>query len=108
MLPPVTEQTPDSPSANLSPTYQLADMLVREQGGIRAFILSRRADGVAWRRIARDLYMATDTRIDVAHETLRIWVARDAGDPSDQRPDPTDVDDQPEPNGDTEPEARAS
>jgi len=73
MLPPVTEQLPDEPSAQTTPTYQLADLLVREQGGIRQFVASRRLEGMSWRRVARDLYLATDKRIDVAHETLRNW-----------------------------------
>lgn len=87
MLHPVTEQTPDEPS-QLSPTYQLADLLLREQGGIRQFVLSRRLDGMSWRKVARDVYLATGERIDVAHETLRNWFPGD------------------EPNG--EPEAKAS
>jgi hypothetical protein len=73
MLLPVTEQLPDQPSIDTSPTYQLADLLVQDQGGIKAFVLGRRAKGVAWRKIARDLYEATDKRVDVAHETLRNW-----------------------------------
>jgi hypothetical protein len=56
-----------------TPTYQLADLLLRERGGIVDFVASRRIDGMAWRRIARELYLATDKRIDVAHETLRNW-----------------------------------
>lgn len=94
----MTEDASAQPE-QLSPTYQLADLLLRESGGIRAFVERRRIDGVAWRRIARDLYLATDKRIDVAHETLRNWF------PTDPRLQPGDVD--PEPNGDT-PEAKAS
>lgn len=58
---------------DLSPTYQLADLLLKEQGGVAQFVASRRIDGMSWRRVARDLYLATDKRIDVAHETLRNW-----------------------------------
>lgn len=91
----MTDDTSSNPADAPSPTYQLADLLLHAEGGIRKFVLSRRADGVAWRRIARDLYLATEKRIDVAHETLRSWFPGE----------PVTVDD--EPNGDT-PEAKAS
>ena len=84
-------EAPSGQPTDLSPTYQLADLLLRESGGIAKFVASRRIDGVAWRRIARDLYLATDKRIDVAHETLRNWFPVD-----------------PRANGDTTPETRAS
>lgn len=50
---------------------RLADHLL--DGGLDEFVLSRRAQGRAWRFIARDLYEATDRGIDVTYETLRGW-----------------------------------
>lgn len=69
----MTEQLPDDPAEGLSPTYQLADLLLKEGGGVRRFVVSRRLNGVPWRKVARQLYEATNRRIDVTHETLRNW-----------------------------------
>ncbi len=70
---------PSSPTASLTPTHQLADLLLDE--GLREFVFSRRRAGVAWRKVARDLYERTDKRIDVAHETLRNWFPDASPDP---------------------------
>jgi hypothetical protein len=45
-------------------------MLVDDLDG---FVLTRREQGRAWRLIARDLYDATDGKVDVTYETLRSW-----------------------------------
>jgi len=58
---------PDS----LTPTYRLADNLLG--GNLHEFVTSRRAQGLAWRRIAHALWEATDGEVDVTYETLRSW-----------------------------------
>ena len=60
----------------MTPTEQLAEMILGEP--VRDWIEKRRARGTSWRFIARDLYESTSGRIDVTHETLRNWVAKDA------------------------------
>lgn len=76
-------------------------------GRLEATLRAQRAEGVSWEEMARRLY--AEHHAPISGATLRSW-GKQLGipDPSDQRPEPTDVDDQPEPNGDTEPEARAS
>lgn len=59
-----------------TPTFQLADMLLPE--GLPSFVAERRAAGRSWRRLARDIYDATDQRIDVSFETLRGWFSDEA------------------------------
>lgn len=54
----------------LPPLGQLADHLL--PGGLAAFIDQRRPD-TPWHRIARDLWQATDSRIDVSHQTVISW-----------------------------------
>ena len=55
---------------NGTPLQRLAGMLVDDLDG---FVLTRREQGRAWRLIARDLYDATDGKVDVTYETLRSW-----------------------------------
>lgn len=62
-----------------SPTYQLADYLLRRRGGLDAWVRTRRDTGRSWRLISRELYVATQGRIDVTHETLRLWFLEDNG-----------------------------
>lgn len=50
---------------------RLADALLGDEGPLERFVRSRRAEGVSWRMIARELYERTD--VDVVHETLRLW-----------------------------------
>ena len=57
--------------ADLTPTRRLADLLL--DGGLDDFVLSRRSENVAWRRIERDLFLATDGQVDISFETLRQW-----------------------------------
>lgn len=61
-----------------TPTQRLADMLLAPDS-IEAFVRTRRAEGMAWRRIAQRLYEATGGEIDVTFETLRIWYPDEAG-----------------------------
>jgi len=56
-----------------SPLRRLADTLLEE--GLTAFVESRRADGMSWRLIARDLREQTDCSVDVTEQTLRTWFA---------------------------------
>ena len=60
----------------MTPTQQLAEMILGEP--IEAWIAKQRADGIAWRIVARNRYGATNGRIDVTHETLRNWSEKDA------------------------------
>lgn len=53
-----------------TPTQQLADVLLG--GGLEEFVRSRRP-GRSWRLIARDLWEATNHRVDVTYETVRGW-----------------------------------
>lgn len=59
-----------------TPTQRLADHELGEP--LAARVERDRKAGKAWRVIARDLYVETQGRIDVTHETLRGWF-RDAG-----------------------------
>lgn len=53
----------------MTATQRLADHLL--DGQLGEYVLSRRAKGDSWRRIALDL--RDDIGIDVTHETLRSW-----------------------------------
>jgi hypothetical protein len=57
-----------------TPTQHLADVLLDES--LDAFVLSRRP-ARSWRLIARDLYDATEGKVDVTYETLRSWYSGD-------------------------------
>lgn len=56
-----------------TPSHRLADVLLGDDGPLETFVRSRRADGIAWRLIARDVYEATDKQVDLTYETLRSW-----------------------------------
>jgi hypothetical protein len=56
-----------------TPTWRLLDHLLA--GGLDAFVHDRRAQGVPWRVIARDLHAATG--VDVTQEALRTWYLQD-------------------------------
>ena len=58
-----------------SPLKQLASILLGDDGPVERFINERRAQGVAWRKVTRELYEATDRKIDISHETAREWVS---------------------------------
>lgn len=53
-----------------SPTQQLATLILGQP--LADFCRSRRPEK-SWRLIARDLYNATNGRIDVSPEMLRVW-----------------------------------
>lgn len=57
--------------AHRSPFKRLADRLLGES--VDDFIVSRRANGDSYRRIARALLDATDGEIDVTEATVRAW-----------------------------------
>lgn len=65
--------------ASPTPTHQLADLLLGDAGPLERFVRERRAAGVAWRVVARELYEATDQRVDVTFETLRTWFPEASG-----------------------------
>lgn len=56
-----------------TPNHRLADILLGDSGPLEDFVRDRRATGRAWRLIARDLYEATQSEVDLTHETLRSW-----------------------------------
>lgn len=60
---------PDSSPA--TPSQRLASHYLGQD--VRAWINERRAEGVAWRWIARELAEATDGTVDVTHESVRSW-----------------------------------
>lgn len=51
--------------------HQLADARLGADGPLGSFVRSRRAAGLSWRRIERDLLDRTG--VDVTGETLRTW-----------------------------------
>lgn len=60
-----------------TPTAQLADILLGDDGPLEQFVRNKRAERRSWRLISRDLYEATDHHVDVTHETLRSWYPDD-------------------------------
>lgn len=54
-------------------SHRLADVLLADDGPLERFVADRRAVGRSWRLIARDLYEATSTEVDLTYETLRSW-----------------------------------
>lgn len=57
--------------ANPTPTQVLASLLIGQPIG--DWITAKRAEGVTWRQMARDLREATDDQIDITGEALRLW-----------------------------------
>lgn len=51
--------------------HELADLKLGRP--VTEYVAEKRADGKAWRVIARDLYLDTNGEVDVTHETLRSW-----------------------------------
>lgn len=60
-----------------TPTARLADYLL--PGGLEAFVNTRRAAGMSWRKISLEIYVVTDHEVDVTHEALYRWFDRDKG-----------------------------
>lgn len=58
-------------SETRTPLYELADTLLG--GDLRGWVLRQRAAGKSWRRTAQALAEATDRKVDVTHETIRMW-----------------------------------
>lgn len=56
-----------------TPTHRLADLILGGPGALEGFVRERRATGMAWRLVAREVYEATDQQIDLTYETLRTW-----------------------------------
>lgn len=54
-----------------TPKQQLADALLPEP--LDEWVHKQRARGRSWRQIERELYEATDNRVDVTAQTLRNW-----------------------------------
>jgi len=54
-------------------TQRLADILLDQP--VESYVAAKRAEGRSWRLIARDIYVATDSQIDVTTQTLRQWMA---------------------------------
>lgn len=58
-----------APPMARTPTHELADLKLGRP--LAEYVAEGRAEGKAWRVIARDLY--AETGIDVTYETLRSW-----------------------------------
>lgn len=56
---------------NQNPTQQLAEIILGRP--LSAYVADRRAEGLAWRKVASALQADTDGRIAVSHEALRLW-----------------------------------
>lgn len=56
-------------------TQQLAGILLDRPLG--DYVADKRAEGLAWRKIAAALRTDTDGRIAVSHEVLRLWYGED-------------------------------
>lgn len=55
-------------------TKLLADLLLEQgQGRDLASFVAERRPGKSWRIIARELYEATDRKVDITSQTLRTW-----------------------------------
>lgn len=59
------------PATAETPKQQLASVLLNRP--VADFISDRRAAGRSYRHITRDLYDATNGKIDVTNETIRSW-----------------------------------
>lgn len=55
-----------------SPTFQLADMLL--EGGLVRQLRAWREDGMSYERMAKELYVKTNYRVDVSGVTVNTWL----------------------------------
>jgi hypothetical protein len=62
----------------ITPTARLADLLLE---GLDEFVLTRRAEGMSWRRIALEISHATGRQIEPTHESVRQWFPDQAATP---------------------------
>lgn len=56
---------------NITTLRAAVDLLLGEDEPLERFVRSRRGEGMAWRRIAVELYDRTG--VDITHESLRSW-----------------------------------
>lgn len=56
-----------------TPLYRLADLLLADDGGLRAWVTQHRTAGLSWRKVEKALYDATGGEVDVTYQTLREW-----------------------------------
>lgn len=56
-----------------TPLFKLADLLLADEGGFYVWAQARRAEGLSWRRIERDLFSATDGRVDATGQAISGW-----------------------------------
>lgn len=59
---------------------QLAAIILGKSLG--EYVSDKRAERLAWRKIAKALEVDTNGRVTVTHETLRIWYGDDAKAPA--------------------------
>ena len=59
------------PRGRGSPTRQLAELILNQP--IQEWITARRAEGLSWRSLERELYRETDGRVNTTYETIRKW-----------------------------------
>jgi hypothetical protein len=57
-----------------SSSFRHADLLLKDEGGVVAFINTRRAEGLSWRKTALALRDHTDREVDLEQGTLRLWL----------------------------------
>lgn len=62
-----------APVPTQTPTHKLADLLLGDDGPLERFVKERRAAGISWRFLVRELADATGGEIDLTYETLRSW-----------------------------------
>lgn len=62
--------------AALPALAQLADHLLKDAGGLAAFITFHRSDGLSWARLAREIWVATDRQVDATGVTVQTWAER--------------------------------
>ena len=56
----------------ITPTQRLASLILGEP--VVGWLEARRAEGLSWRLIARELEKRSNGQLDITHETLRLWV----------------------------------
>lgn len=56
-----------------TPTAELADLKLGDNGPLEVFVRAKRSQGHSWRSVASELNKATGGSVQVSYETLRIW-----------------------------------
>lgn len=67
---------------NRTPAHILADLLLGG-GGLGEFVTNRRTAGDSWRDIELALITATDGKVKVTGQTLRMWFGKADPKPED-------------------------